>query len=528
MFRNPLPVAIVVLASAAVLLPSRCWAQDDRLPVPARDAQNEALELIKSIFSNEYASTDSKDRTKLAKTLFDQSSNPENDAASRFTLLKEAVLVASGAGDVGTTLSAVEEMVAKFRVDDSSVKAYALSNLAKSVTEPDACEKVAAACFEMVDGLLAEDDFDAASAALDVAETAARKSRDSQLMADVRAAARDVQQARAEFEKVAAHQKTLRGDPTDPQANLEMGKYECFVRRNFERGLPMLALGTDEALSAIATRSIAAGDDPQQRFDVANTWWELAEVRTADEREAIQAYAMKTFREVAPKLVGLSKTVAEKRISDFDIVAAKDDQKVAGRRTKKDKDDDKPRVINMLRLVDLDRDASPRSKWAMQNNVLQCTEMHFVPKVIFPYQPPEEYDVKFVFTQPRLRHGVGVIMPNRNGGSFAFAVSDGGGNGWYMTVDGKQFQKRIPNLIQANAKYAVVVKVRKAGIQVYLNGRQLVAQPADFSRLTVDSWHRISQAGNLALFADDPTVFYQVEVNEVSGQGTITRQPALQ
>lgn len=526
MFRNPLPVAIVVLAATPLLFPSRAWAEDERLAIPPREAQQEALELIKSIFSNEYASTDAKDRIKLAKTLLEQSRKPENGAAAQFTLLKEAVLTAADAGDVGTTLSAVEATVAKFRVNGVSVKGYALSSLAKSVTEPDAAKEVTVACFELVDELLAADDFDAASAALDVAETAARKSRDAQLIAEVRTAVRDVKKARAEFEAVAAYANTLRDNPTDPQANLEMGKYECFVRGDFEAGLPMLALGADEALSEIATRSIAEAEDAQQRFDLANDWWDLAEKRTADEREAIQAYAMTIYREAAPKLVGLSKTVAEKRIREAAEAARDAPVKVVGRSTKKD--DDKPRVINLLQLINLDQDARPREKWAIQNKLLQCVRGVFVPKLITPYQPPAEYDVKYVFAQPRTRNAVGVNLPNGHGDSFAFGIGENGGNGWFLSIDGRAERQTVRNLVQPGVKYTVIVKVRKTVFQVYVNGKQLVNLPTDYTRLRVDSWHRIGETSNLAIWCDDPTVFYQVEVNEVSGRGTITRQVAMQ
>jgi tetratricopeptide (TPR) repeat protein len=526
MFRNPLPVAIAVLATTILLFPSRSSAQVERLAIPPREAQDEALELIKSIFAKEYASTDAKDRIKLAKVLLDQARKPENDAASQFTLLKEAVLVAADAGDIGTTLAAVETMVAKFQVDGVSVKSYALAKLAKSVAEPAACKQVTAACFALVDELLTADNFKAAGEALDTAEAAARKSRDSQVIADVRTAARDVQEARAEFEKVAAYVNTLRDNPTDPQANLEMGKYECFVRGDWDAGLPLLALGGDEALSEIATRSIAAAAEPQQRFDLANAWWDLAEKRTGDERKAIQSYALTIYREVAPDLVGLSKTVAEKRISDAAEAAPNDDRKVVGRRTKKD--DDKPRVINLLQLVNLDQDAQPRDKWAVQNKLLQCVRGSFVPKVTFPYRPPAEYDVKYVFAQPRLRNAVGVTLPNGHGDSFAFGIGDFGGDASLLTVDGRIERQTVRNLVQPGAKYTVVVKVRKTVFQVYVNGKQLLNLPTDYTRLRTDSWHRIGETSNLAIFCDDPTVFYQVEVNEVSGRGTITRQVAKQ
>ena len=45
----------------------------------------------------------------------------------------------------------------------------------------------------------------------------------------------------------------------------------------------------------------------------------------------------------------------------------------------------------------------------------------FVPRVQFPYQPPQEYDYVVTFLQPGLRNGISLIMPNPNGGSFVMA-----------------------------------------------------------------------------------------------------------
>ena len=64
---------------------------DGRLPVPSHEEQQEVLGLIKNIFEREYAADDEKTRLKLAGQLLTQANEPGNNAATQFTLLKEAV-----------------------------------------------------------------------------------------------------------------------------------------------------------------------------------------------------------------------------------------------------------------------------------------------------------------------------------------------------------------------------------------------------------------------------------------------------
>ena len=133
--------------------------------------------------------------------------------------------------------------------------------------------------------------------------------------------------------------------------------------------------------------------------------------------ERVMAYAGNFYQRALPELTGLSKATAEKRLAEVPDTA--DSGLAIAPRAKS---------INLLELLDPAKDFKPQNKWAIANGVLRCTEGNFVPKVVFPYQPPEEYDVSFTFAQPGLRNGVGVIMPNPNGGhSFLFWVGGDGG-----------------------------------------------------------------------------------------------------
>ena len=48
----------------------------------------------------------------------------------------------------------------------------------------------------------------------------------------------------------------LQNDPNDPNANLIAGRYVCFVNGDWSVGLPMLALGDDEALRQLAAKEL--------------------------------------------------------------------------------------------------------------------------------------------------------------------------------------------------------------------------------------------------------------------------------
>ena len=83
--------------------------------MPPSAAQAESLKLIKSIFEDEYASTESETLAKLARQLYRQSRQSGDDTAAQFTLLREAISVGVKAGDVDSALSASEAMISAFR-----------------------------------------------------------------------------------------------------------------------------------------------------------------------------------------------------------------------------------------------------------------------------------------------------------------------------------------------------------------------------------------------------------------------------
>src|SRR5438270_213707 len=68
----------------------------------------------------------------------------------------------------------------------------------------------------------------------------------------------------------------LREDTRDPKANLVMGRFQAFTKGNWEKGLPLLARGSDPALKALAKVELASPEDAQGQLALAEGWWKAA------------------------------------------------------------------------------------------------------------------------------------------------------------------------------------------------------------------------------------------------------------
>jgi hypothetical protein len=157
-------------------------------------------------------------------------------------------------------------------------------------------------------------------------------------------------------------------------------------------------------------------------------------------------------------------------------------------------------------------------RWLVANKSLHCDRGNFVPRVQFPYQPPEEYDFVVTFWQRRLRNGISLVMPNPNGGSFFWFLGNEHGAGYGFHASPNK-SGRISGLIKPKTIHTTVVQVRKRSIRAALDGKELMRLETGVHDLTCDDWRRIHNTKYLAVACDDPTVFYYVRIVEVTGKG---------
>src|SRR6185369_6327232 len=109
-----------------------------------------------------------------------------------------------------------------------------------------------------------------------IAETAAKKAKSDPLAKAVRERVQEVQAAEKSFSRLQPFIDRLKKDTKDAEANLELGKYFGLFKGKWDKVMPFLAAGSDEALKALAVLDLVKPKKGKDQVLVGDGWWELA------------------------------------------------------------------------------------------------------------------------------------------------------------------------------------------------------------------------------------------------------------
>ncbi len=325
---------LLTLTAAALLLAAPLTRADDRKPPPDADAQAKAETQIKDLFKEDFAKRKPADRQALAAKLVQETADADNDAPRKFVLLRLASEVAARAGDVAAALHAIDAQAQEFTIDAPALKAVALDAAlhATGGAQPD-YQAILDAALELADEAKGADDYDAAGRLLHTAQSAATKLGSSPAATAAAERGRLVDAMQKEYENVRGDFATLKDKPDDPDASLHVGRFLCFYKGDWEKGLPLLAQGGDAKLKELAKRDlnprrIFVGDggnfaDASDQADLADAWFEVAEVETGPKAVQIQLHARGLYKAAVLQLSGPTRAKVDERLKKLDKIAEK-------------------------------------------------------------------------------------------------------------------------------------------------------------------------------------------------------------
>ena len=307
------------LIPGLVLFVASTFAQNDaRSPVPMKAELADSEKLVKELFKADFAKTKPADRSALAAKLLEQAEGTRDDPRARYVLLREARGLAALAGDTELYLQSATAMSTCFNVSLTEAQDGAVNVLAANVVGKDRARETGEALLGAVDAAIGAGEFEQAQHLLAGAEQVSRKANHAPLSAAVAAHAKSLPALRKEFDKIADAQKTLESMPTDGPANLVVGRFLCFVQRDWETGLPRLALGNDAELQAAAEKdSKAAAGTSREKMTAAETWDKIGAAAEPLLKTNIQSRALRWYRDGAADATGLAKARAENRIKEL-------------------------------------------------------------------------------------------------------------------------------------------------------------------------------------------------------------------
>src|SRR5439155_13884056 len=124
----------------------------------------------------------------------------------------------------------------------------------------------------VADEAIAADNYELAKQAAALALAAAKKTRDPELNKQMIGRAKEVEAFEESYRGVKAAQAALDEKPLDPEANLAVGRYRVLVKNDWDRGVPMLALGSDPKLKELAVQELDASTSGDDQLKLADAW----------------------------------------------------------------------------------------------------------------------------------------------------------------------------------------------------------------------------------------------------------------
>jgi hypothetical protein len=467
-------------------------------PEPDANAQKETLKKVRDLFKDEYAKKLPADQLTLARKLLQNGVETTDDPVTKYVLLKEAREIAIAAGDPETALRAADETAKVFAVDGSALKLAVLGKI--PVKEPDAARAAAKGYLALVGDAIKAENFEAAGTAAQRAEALAKAAQDAALVAR----AVELKNEAVSLKTEAARVKPLLEKP-GPNDGEAIGRYLCFVKGDWDTGLPHLIAGAKPPLKTAAEKEALNPQDAAGQVDLADLWWDIAQKEKSSWRkDRIFAHAKHWIDLAAPTAAGLIKVRVQKRIDDLEAL--------------------QPGYVNLLKMVDPTKDGILGS-WKVEEGKLISGSGKLV-RLEFPYQPPAEYDFRVVFSRISGGNNVSQIL-SRQGKGFIWIMELGLSRcgfglcrGLWITDPTNPSITEVPTTQNDAGPHTSVLEVRKDRIRCLFDGKLVRDYKTDYSDLSMNpDWKlRTEQLLGLGCW-ESPTEFQRVDLVEVSGKG---------
>ncbi|MEN6457714.1 MAG: NPCBM/NEW2 domain-containing protein [Thermoguttaceae bacterium] len=293
---------------------------DPRLPVPAKESQDQALRQARALLESEAAKATTADAKRtLATKVVAMAREPQRTPDSAFALFSLASELAVAAADGETVVRVIDASGEMFRIDVLQTKGDALKELAKKVRQPADHASLADVSLDVSELALDAGRFELATDVAELAKIEAGKGRDKEQLGAARARLEQVQRAAKAYPDYAAAMSLLEREPDEPNANRTVGGFLCFIKVDWEKGLPRLAKCGDSELQSLAKRDVSSRLAlPVELVKIADAWW--AAGRASQEKfqkDAMLLHAGDLYERARPWLSATDRLTVEKRLKEI-------------------------------------------------------------------------------------------------------------------------------------------------------------------------------------------------------------------
>jgi formylglycine-generating enzyme required for sulfatase activity len=318
-----LPSKYRVLARFVAALPlilvvaSQILAQQ-KAPIPDAQAEQAARKIANEIYGGRFQQAkNAADKAALAIEMIDSALTVQNGTADQYILLEIAREVAAGTGEAPTAIRATDELAQRFDVPVGKLKTESLMTAANRATVSSQHKAIVEAALGVTGDLANADEYDTAIKLCEAVQSSAKKAKEIALIKELVARADELREQQKAAQVYRDALAVMDDDPIEPLGYLSAGRFLCFVKGDWVKGVPYLALGSDAELKTVAVMELRKTSTAEGQVGIGDAWWAVAETRQGTERDSLRLRAGFWYRQAEPQLAaGLGRLKITQRLAE--------------------------------------------------------------------------------------------------------------------------------------------------------------------------------------------------------------------
>lgn len=499
------------------------------LPVPAEAVRQEIGRKLDDVYRPAEADTAAA-KVALAQKMLGAEEKYRQSPDERYVLLRRALDLAAAGGDAELMLKTADAIAADYAVEALILKTAGVKGFAAAASSAAQFESLLKNADVLIDQAMGAEKYDLAVEMIDRVYEACSRSHGKAYRKQAFDRRTEVQRAVREHDRFLEALKIIEAAPDDPEANTTAGVWRCVKRGDWDKGLPHLAKGTDATVKAVAERELKAKpENDEQQVALADAWWDLAQSRKGEERNAWLLRAGHWYKLAAAGTASaILKDKIAQRLPAIDRVepppgAAAIGQPARGERLRAGQ------WVDLLPWIDVGRDRL-EGEWTQSKDGLRAdSSTSKTAALAAPVAVKGSYDLQVEFTAakgPKYPAAIGLPIGDRACTLVLFGW--GGKISGLEMVDGRPADRNfstMPVEYKDADRYAVEISVRLDGERVKIattvGGTAHVAWEGNASAIAPSDRWRFAEPRTLGLGnAEADTTFHALRLRPVTGDAS--------
>ena len=249
----------------------------EKLPVPPTDQLSESREEIRELASPAHATNASINvKTSTVETLLREAAEALDHPTRRYVLFDESLRLAGEIGDLPLAMNAAEGLAGVFDVDQRQIEKQLLIDIFKANRSTSAKHRLLTDVLKCFERAIAEERYDLADDLRVSGLKGGSRDQQRELQKEFKALGVELGVWKAEYDAYRKALDTLAAKADDRDAHAAVGRYLCFVRNDWSRGLALWEKGADPDWQELVNLELAESKETDEQVALGEQWWEIS------------------------------------------------------------------------------------------------------------------------------------------------------------------------------------------------------------------------------------------------------------